>query len=156
MVPKRSVTLDSLGAWVIKCNPGKTPVEPMRAAGDANPVWCVADNYRSRLMRPGQRVLFWVTSHPRRGIWGAGRITGDLSVEDGQLHVPVRIPLFAEPLTAAELAATPSLRAMEVFRSPQQANPSWVSMAELALIEPLLPPALTVRGSVSRSGDRSG
>jgi hypothetical protein len=28
---------------------------------------------------------------------------------------------------------------MEVFRSPQQANPSWLSTTELALIEPRLP-----------------
>lgn len=28
---------------------------------------------------------------------------------------------------------------MEVFRAPQQSNPSWVSTAEWVLIEPLLP-----------------
>jgi hypothetical protein len=83
-------------------------------------------------------VLFWVSGHPQRGIWGSGRIIGGPSASDGQLHVPVRIPLFAEPLTAAELSAIPGLRSMEVFRSPQQANPSWVSELELALLEPLL------------------
>jgi hypothetical protein len=138
--PERSVTLETLGAWVIKCNPRKTSLAPMCAAGEAKQWWCIADNYRSRLIRPGQRVLFWVSAHPRRGIWGAGRITGGPCVSDGRLHVPVRIPLFVEPLTAAELSAIPGLRSMEVFRSPQQANPSWTSAAELALIEPLLPP----------------
>jgi hypothetical protein len=133
------VTVESLGAWVIKCNPRMTPVDAMLAAGETKPHWCVADNYRSRLIRPGQRVLFWVSAHPRRGFWGAGRITGDVVVEDGQLHVPVRIPLFAEPLTAAELSSVAGLRGMEVFRSPQQSNPSWVSVAEMALLEPLLP-----------------
>jgi hypothetical protein len=135
----RSVSLDGLGAWVIKCNPRKTALEPMMAAGEAKPQWCVADNYRTQLIRPGQRVLFWVTSHPRRGVWGAGRVVGDVTADDGQLHVPVRIPLFAEPLTAAELGSIPGLRSMEVFRSPQQSNPSWVSTAELALLDPLLP-----------------
>jgi hypothetical protein len=139
VVAHRSVTLDVLGAWVIKCNPRKTPVDPMRAAGEAKPSWCVADNYRSRLIRPGQPVLFWVSAHPRRGIWGAGRITGDVTVTDGRLHVAVRIPLFAEPVTAAQLFTVPELRTMEVFRSPQQSNPSWVSSTELALIEPHLP-----------------
>jgi hypothetical protein len=62
-----------------------------------------------------------------------------VEVSDGQWHVPVHIPLFAEPLTAAELSSIARLRSMEVFRSPQQANPSWVSQAELALLEPLLP-----------------
>jgi hypothetical protein len=136
-MPERAVTLESLGAWVIKCNPHRTDVEPMRAAGETKPSWCVADNYRSQLIRPGQRVLFWVSTHPRRGFWGAGRITGDVTIEDGQLHVPVHIPLFAEPLTAAELRAS-GLHSLEVLRSPQQSNPSWVSTAELALIERLL------------------
>ncbi|MEV3901096.1 hypothetical protein AB0K11_02130 [Mycobacterium sp. NPDC050551] len=110
----------------------------MRASGHAHPAWCVAGNYRSALIRPDQRVLFWVSAHPQRGIWGTGRVTGDVSIEDGQLRVPVHIPLFSQPLTVDELSAVPGLRSMEVFRSPQQANPSWVSVAELALLEPLL------------------
>jgi hypothetical protein len=110
----------------------------MRAAGEANPSWCVATNYRSRLIRPGQRVVFWVSAHPQRGVWGAGHVTGDLTEEAGQLRVPVHIPLFAEPLTASELSSIPGLRSMEVFRSPQQANPSWVSTDEMALLTPLL------------------
>ena len=142
MAAEHSVTAEVLGAWVIKCNPRKTAVEPMLAAGAAKASWCVADNYRSRLIRPGQRVLFWVSAHPRRGIWGAGRIDGDLTTDDDALHVPVRIPLFAEPVTAAELNAVPGLRAMEVFRAPQHSNPSWVSTTEWALIEPLLPPSV--------------
>jgi EVE domain len=137
-VPERSVTLETLGAWVIKCNPRKTSIGPMCAAGEAKRSWCVADNYRSRLIQPGQRVLFWVSTHPRRGLWGAGRVTGDVTTDDGRLHVPVAIPLFGQPVLAAELSAIPGLRSIEVFRSPQQANPSWVSRAELALIEPLL------------------
>ncbi len=141
MAPKRSVTIEALGAWVIKCNPRMTPIDPMRSAGRAKPVWCVADNYRSRLIRPGQRVLFWVTSHPRRGIWGAGRVTGEVTEQDGGLHVPVHIPLLAEPLTAASLFLIPGLREMEVFRSPQQANPSWVTKTEMAVLAPLLPSA---------------
>lgn len=133
----RAVTLETLGAWVIKCNPRLTDVEPMRAAGAAKPSWCVADNYRTRLIRPGQKVLFWVSAHPRRGFWGAGEVTGDVTLDDGRLHVPVHVPLFDEPLTAAELTSA-GLDSLEVFRSPQQANPSWVSTAELALVERLL------------------
>lgn len=131
------MTLETLGAWVIKCNPRVTPMDPMCAAGAAKPSWCVADNYRTQLMQPGQRVVFWVSAHPRRGVWGLGRIVGPVSDDDGQLHVPVHIPLLAEPLTAATLAAVEGLQSMEVFRSPQQANPSWVTKAELALIDSL-------------------
>jgi hypothetical protein len=114
----------------------------MQAAREARRSWCIADNYRSQLIRPGQRVLFWVTSHPRRGVWGAGHVTGDVTFEGGRLHVPVRIPLLAEPLTVGELLSVGELRAMEVFRSPQQANPSWVRREELELLERLLPPAV--------------
>lgn len=149
----RAVSLDALGAWVIKCNPGVTPVAPMRAAGAANPSWCVADNYRARLIRAGQRVLFWVSAHPQRGFWGAGRITGGVTADrDGGLHVPVEIPLFAAPVTAAELRAIPGLQTLEVLRSPQQSNPSWVSRAELVLLDPLLPTSRRCGPGRSRTG----
>lgn len=144
MVVKRAVDLNTLGAWVIKCNPHKTPVEPMLAAGEAKPTWCVADNYRSRLIQPGQRVLFWVSSHPRRGMWGAGRITAGTFPRSGQLHTQVSIPLFSDPLTAITLSAIAGLHTMEVFRSPQHSNPSWVSTVELELMEPLLKNRVTL------------
>ncbi|MDA2892109.1 hypothetical protein PDG61_14395 [Mycolicibacterium sp. BiH015] len=134
----RSVTSENLGAWVIKCNPNKTPLAPMVSAGEAKRSWCVADNYRSRLMQPGQRVLLWVSTHKRRGFWGAGTITGTVVSEAGGHHVPVDIALFAEPLTATALSTITRLGTMEVFRSPQQANPSWVSTAEWRVLERLL------------------
>lgn len=111
----------------------------MRAAGEAKRSWCVAANYRSRLIRAGQPVLFWVSAHPQRGVWGAGRVTGDAFDEDGRLQVPVHIPLFDQPLTAAELLFVRGLASMEVFRAPQHANPSWVTVAEMALLAELFP-----------------
>ncbi|KMO69568.1 hypothetical protein MOBUDSM44075_04994 [Mycolicibacterium obuense] len=124
---------------MIKCNPRHTPVEPMVSAGHTAPRWCVADNYRTRLMRPGQRVLLWVTTRPDRGIWGVGRITGDVAVADGRHRVPVHIPLLPEPLTAAQLRTSPDLASLEVFRVPVQSNPSWVTVAEMTVIDALLP-----------------
>lgn len=138
MTAGRGVTHENLGAWVIKCNPQKTPLAPMVAAGEAKRSWCVADNYRSGLMQPGQRALFWVSAHRHRGFWGAGIITGVATREDGRLHVPVEIPLFGAPLTAAELSTVPELATLELFRSPQQANPSWVSKREVRILDRLL------------------
>ena len=112
-MPTRSVTVETLGAWVIKCNPRRTPVDPMRAAGETKPIWCVAD--------------------------------GEVTEHNGALQVRVRIPLFAAPVTAAELLAIDGLRSMEVFRSPQQANPSWVSREEVAVLAPLLPDVQPLR-----------
>jgi hypothetical protein len=111
----------------------------MVAAGRVKTSWCIADNYRSRLIESGQRVLFWVSAHPRRGIWGAGRITGRPRAGHGGLHVATEIGLFDDPVTATELATVAALRTMEVFRSPQQANPSWVSRTELKVLDELLP-----------------
>lgn len=132
------VSPETLGAWVIKCNPAKTNLTPMLRSGWATSMWCVADNYRSRVMAPDQRVLFWVSAHPKRGIWGAGRITTEPVLDGGTLRVTTSIPLFDEPVTAAELKAIAGLESMEVFRAPQQSNPSWVSRDEWAILEPLL------------------
>ncbi|WP_232374735.1 EVE domain-containing protein [Mycolicibacterium mengxianglii] len=135
----RSITPDVFGAWVIKCNPGKTALGPMLSAGAASELWCVADNYRSQMMAPPQPVLFWVSAHPERGFWGAGRITAVPVRHGDTLRVATRIPLFDAPLTAAELKNHPTLAAMEVLRAPQQSNPSWISAPEWAVLQPLLP-----------------
>ena len=90
-------------------------------------------------MRPGQRVLLWVTTRPDRGIWGVGRITGDVAVADGRHRVPVHIPLLSEPLTAEQIRTSPDLASLEVFRVPVQSNPSWATVAEMTVIDALLP-----------------
>jgi hypothetical protein len=151
-VVNRAVTRQNLGAWVTKCNPRSTPVEPFVTAGRTKSNWCVAANYRSQLIRSGDRVLFWVSAHPRRGIWGAGWVTSPMWVLDGRAHVTVAIPLFDEPLVAIRLGRLPELRSLEVLRAPQQANPSWVSTAELASLEPLLPTGARGDGEHDASG----
>ncbi|MCJ0894978.1 hypothetical protein [Rhodococcus sp. ARC_M5] len=134
----RAITDQTLGAWVIKCNPHKTDLAPMVEAGRAHEDWCVADNYRTRLMVAGQPVLFWVSSHPRRGIWGAGTLTGT-PVPAPQWKVSTDIALFDEPILASDIQSIEELSMLEVFRSLQQSNPSWVDASAWALIRPLLP-----------------
>ncbi|WP_346764450.1 hypothetical protein [Rhodococcus sp. B10] len=134
----RTVTPESLGAWVIKCNPNTTDLGPMIAAGRAHENWCVASNYRTRLMSAGQRVLFWVSAHPRRGFWGAGVVTGS-AVPGPRWKIATDIELFAEPVLASAIRNVQGLDGLEVFRSPQQSNPSWVDREQFALLEPLLP-----------------
>ncbi|MDZ7918085.1 MAG: hypothetical protein U5N21_04005 [Rhodococcus sp. (in: high G+C Gram-positive bacteria)] len=137
-MPPQAVTSASLGAWVIKCNPHKTDLAPMVAAGRAREHWCVADNYRTRLMAPGQPVLFWVSSHPRRGIWGAGQLTGT-PVPGPQWKISTSITLFDEPILASDIQAIAALSNLEVFRSPQQSNPSWVDASAWEVVRTLLP-----------------
>ncbi|MGB6072363.1 MAG: hypothetical protein WBG53_17650, partial [Rhodococcus sp. (in: high G+C Gram-positive bacteria)] len=111
---------------------------PMVASVKAHEHWCVADNYRTRLMVPGQPVLFWVSSHPRRGIWGAGQLTGT-PVPGPQWKISTNIAPFDEPILASDIQSIEELSMLEVFRSPQQSNPSWVDASALALIRQLLP-----------------
>nr|WP_256980166.1 hypothetical protein [Rhodococcus sp. 15-1154-1] len=131
----RPIALDTLGAWVIKCNPASTNLAPMIASGRAHEWWCVAANYRTRLMAAGQPVLFWVSGPRRRGVWGAGHLTG-AAVPGERWKVPTDIVLFDEPLLAEQLSVLPEL---EVFRSPQQANPSWVDLDAWSVIKQSFP-----------------
>lgn len=106
----------------------------MVASGKAHEWWCVADNYRTRLMAEGHPVLFWVSGPRRRGVWGAGHLTG-VAVPGERWKVPTDISLFDEPILAEKLFHFPEL---EVFRSPQQANPSWIDRDAWSRISELL------------------
>lgn len=140
------ITRRTLGAWVIKCNPRRTDAVALLATGDAGGEWCVAPNYRSRLMGEGQPVLLWVSNasgaHPTRGFWGLGTVLGPAvdmhDPHDRRLHVPTRIRTFDEPMTAAECAVTAGLDALEVLRSPQQSNPSVITADEWAVLGPIV------------------
>ncbi|OLT46103.1 hypothetical protein BJF87_23275 [Gordonia sp. CNJ-863] len=154
------VTDDNLGAWVFKCNPKVWKIDEFVADGN-NWIdsWSVFDNYRSEMIGDGQRALLWVsgseTGKTPRGIWGLGWTVGPrfpVIDTDGDYwatpdsraavdwFVPTDIVLLDEPLSAADvLAHHPDLGDMEVFRSPQMANPSWISNRELRLLEGLLP-----------------
>ncbi|MFI8567673.1 hypothetical protein ACIGGF_14060 [Rhodococcus sp. NPDC078407] len=134
----RAITEQTLGAWVIKCNPHKTDLAPMIAAGRAHEHWCVADNYRTHLMAVGQPVLFGVSAHARRGIWGAGQLTGT-PVPGPQWKVSTNITLFDAPILASHIQSVAELSMLEVFRSPQQSNPSWVDASEWAVLRSMLP-----------------
>lgn len=73
------VTTGNLGAWVLRCNPALSDPEELFGRNSIDR-WCVATNYRSRLMTPGQPVLFWLTGsraarYPR-GFWGSGTVIG--------------------------------------------------------------------------------
>lgn len=160
------VTPENLGAWVLKCNPAVWDLEAYRADGETHiENWSVTENYRSDMMRPGQRVLLWVTG-PRggslpRGFWASGWVTGpadhvaQFSNEEDEdnggywideeyrlkstFMVPVNVELWDVPLLASDVEALPDVAAMELFKQPQMSNPSWISQAELNALMPLLP-----------------
>ena len=156
-----AVTRADLGAWLVRCNPAKWDLVGFRAAGGHRiDSVSVVDNYRSAMMAPGDPVVLWVSGNGRllaRGIWGIGHVTAGVrdepaaAVPDRPHHwrdertrlrvrnaVFVDIPLFDSPIPDGELRAA-SLGDLEVQRQPMGSNPSWLSKAQLARLEPLLP-----------------
>ncbi len=142
---------DTLGAWLIKCQP-KVNAELPQAIREGRPEpvtrWCVSDNYRSRMMAPGDRAVLWVSGDGRklaRGIWGVGWVTGGVRVMPGdqgsgpraKLEVLLNIPLLTVGLSAGEIMAA-GITELEVLRQPQGSNPSWVSNEQLVALTELL------------------
>lgn len=152
-----AVSRDDLGAWLLKCNPA---LWDLRAFLDSDEQritsWAVQHNYRSDLMRPGDRVLFWVSGNGRggltRGLWGDGEIAAEaedwVDAEPGlwlaeeprravRARVEVDIGLWDSPVAVAELRAH-GVDDLEVLRMPFGSNPSWVSRAQLQAVEELI------------------
>jgi Domain of unknown function (DUF3883) len=165
--PPGAVTPESLGAWVVRCNPDVWDLRRFRAGGHrVIDNWTVKENYRSELMREAQRVLLWVTGPAGgdlpRGLWGSGWITGEVRgrVErdterdaDGveywldqptsarmRFVAPMRLRLWDAPILESDILRIEGLEQLEVIRMRQVANLSWVSTQQLALLDSLLPP----------------
>lgn len=162
------VTETTLGAWVLKCNPEVWDLHRFIAEGKG-PIesWTVVPNYRSEMMRYGQRVLLWATGSSigdtPRGFWGSGWVVGtvddaieeyddpddseldedfwiDLEARDRfRWEIPVDLTLWPKPVAKTDLIQVDGLNAIEVIQMRQVANPSWISAEQLALLEPLLP-----------------
>lgn len=158
-----TITAQTLGAWLLRCNPEGVWDLPGFVAdgGDWIGDWSVVKNYRSEMMKPGDRVVLWVSGngrHMARGIWGIGYVTGLVQdeipeasaaeevgywlSEEARLAVTnsidVDIPLLGTPVTDAELKAA-GVDDLEVQRQPQGSNPSWISTEQLTRLDPLLP-----------------
>jgi len=148
----RPITQQNLGAWLLRCNPKNEPQLPQLIAGGGHRIerWCVADNYRSRMMAAGDAVVFWVSGDGRllvRGIWGVGRVLGvggfrlppaddPLTrrhlVEAGERpRVSVDIPLLSMAVSDRQLREL-GIDDLEVQRQPQGSNPSWISADQMA------------------------
>lgn len=154
-----TVTRARLGAWLLKANPEVWDLRAFLDAGERRLTsWAVRPGYRSELMTPADRVLFWVSgdgsSGFARGVWGLGRVLAEAEpwVEEElgfwreadarhavRSRVSVDVALLAEPVTDAELRAS-GVDDLEVQRQPFAANPSWVSLEQLDVVSDLLPP----------------
>ncbi len=72
----------------------------------------------------------WVDAE--RGYWRDDHVRAAV-----RARVRVNITFLDEPVTADELRAR-GMTDLEVLRIPQGANPSWVSRAQLAILDELL------------------
>ncbi|VXB45039.1 DUF3883 domain-containing protein [Nocardioides sp. AX2bis] len=159
---ERAITEDNLGAWLIKCDPETKFDLPGAMADGMDEInsWSVVPGYRADMMAPNDKIILWVSGNGRRmtrGIWGVGRVTGQVEPEDDddyfsdigywldkqardavELFVPVDIPLLNAAVSADEIAAS-GVTDLEVQRMAIGSNPSWVSKEQLKLLEQVLP-----------------
>ena len=132
----RSVTPDTLGAWLIKARPDAPGFGELVASGFRSITHrCVRPGYRAGLVRPGQPVLLWISGrHPDlpAGIHAQGRTTGLPRRSDAvTLDLPVALHRLERPVPRPDLLAHPTLCRLEVLRMPAGSNPSFLSPAEL-------------------------
>ena len=134
----RRVSLDNLGAWLLKGNADHTDLLGRFARDPRVTGWCLQPSYRLDLMRAGQPVLFWASGSRRRdvayGIWGLGRIAGPPRRDGWTVPLDLTIVDPAGRLPRETLRADPRLADLEVLRQPQAANPSFVTVGQFAAI----------------------
>ncbi|MGV9371243.1 MULTISPECIES: EVE domain-containing protein [Micromonospora] len=142
----RRVTLDDLGAWLIKGNADAVDLTARFAADPRVTGWCVRPGYRVRLMRPGQPVVFWASGSRGRapyGVWDVGRIAAapEPGAPGRPWTAPLDLTILDEPLRVRRdlLRADPRLAGAEVFRQPQAANPSYLTVAQFEALRGHLP-----------------
>ena len=148
---------------MLKCDPTSKFDLPAAMADGVDTIteWSVVPGYRSEMMAPGDKVVFWVSGNGRimtRGIWGIGHVTdyvqdsvpedlqkGDINYwkdEEArlavELSIPVDVPLFDEAVSVFDLQAA-GIVTLEVQRLARGSNPSWVSKEQLAALVALLP-----------------
>ncbi|MCM0677837.1 hypothetical protein NCC78_24625 [Micromonospora phytophila] len=144
----RRVTLENLGAWLIKGNADRVDLAARFARDPRVPSWCVRPGYRTRLARAGQPVVFWASGRRGRltyGVWGVGRVAAAALPGDpgGVWTLPLDLTVLDEPhrVSRDRLRADDRLAGAEVFRQPQAANPSFLTVAEFAALRDHLSPA---------------
>ncbi|MEU4473249.1 hypothetical protein [Micromonospora sp. NPDC023888] len=135
------VRLDDLGAWLIKGNADLVDLTARFARDPQVTTWCVRPGYRARMMSAGQPIVFWASGSRGRlpyGLWGIGRVTGPAEPgPPGQpWSVPLDLPILAEQdrVPRQRLRADERFVALEVFRQPQAANPSYLTVAQFAAL----------------------
>src|SRR5215212_4511059 len=94
----RRVSLDDLGAWLLKGNADLADLAARFAISPRVDEWCVQPSYRTGLMSESQPVVFWASGSRARltyGVWAIGRLTGPprRDAGTGRLRVPLDLTI---------------------------------------------------------------
>ena len=138
----RRVTLDDLGAWLVKGNADQADLLGRFREDPRVTTWCVQPTYRIHLIRAGQPVLFWASGSRSRtipyGIWGLGHTTGparrDASGDGWSIPLDLVMAEPADRVGREELRHDPALHDLEVLRQPVGANPSFVTVEQFTAV----------------------
>ena len=132
----RRVSVEDLGAWVIKGNADQADLLRRFEREPRVEAWCVQPGYRARMMTPGQRVVFWASGSRGRlpyGVWGVGEVARPVEPREGDRKPQVGLDLTIDRsrwVTRAQLRADARLTEIEVFTQPQGSNPSFLTVAQ--------------------------
>lgn len=139
----RSVSEATLGAWLLKTSPAASPVAELVRTGFAAVTHrCVRPTYRAALVRPGQRVLLWVSGQDREfpaGLYAAGVTTGPVETGEGGPVMPVRLQPIDPVVTREQILAGLGHPDLEVIRTPAGSNPSYVDKEQYAALRSAFP-----------------
>ncbi|MFI1988319.1 hypothetical protein [Actinoplanes sp. NPDC020271] len=138
------MTVENLGSWLLKANGMTSGIVGVAGRRESVRRWCVRPGYRARLMAAGQPVMLWVSGDRRRvgpGIWAVGELTGPPAMMDGKLRVPLEWRWLDDDQRVHRdtVRADEGLAALEVLRQPQAANPSFVTVGQMAALRFYLP-----------------
>ena len=149
MTKSRAITLETLGAWLIKGSREATPIDELiRTDFSGVTGWCLRRTYRTDLVRSGQPVLWWLSGvdpmNPA-GIYAQGLTTGSAEPMDAgdawgdpaaqasrTLLMPVKLNSLDPPILRSELLHHPVLSEVEVIKMAAGSNPSFLTRDQVA------------------------
>ncbi len=137
----RQVRVEKLGAWLLKGNADAVDLVARFGRDPHVESWCVQRGYRARLMCAGHRVVFWASGSRGRlpyGVWGSGVVAGPVVTDssDGRWRIPLDL-VIDDPgrwIPRLILRADSRLAGAEVFRQPQAANPSFLTVDQFTAL----------------------
>jgi hypothetical protein len=149
------LTREDIGAWLFRCNPKEWNITA--ALRDDAPIdcWRVRPSYRLELIEPGDPAIIWIGGptggEPMPGVWMVGRTTGAVFDDSGDgywldrtrgqersIYVGLAMSQLASPVPRGLLEVDPRTSKLEIFRSVQMSNPSYLTPDEKKAVDEMI------------------